>query len=557
MKMKWFAVLFLFCSVAALAQQPQVQDAPTTGVNAKWANGVAPGYAPTAGSSLTLNLSAGTAFCGGSAITYAGGTLTMTGSTTNNIYLNTASSCAPAVKTSAFAATDIPIAIVTTTTVITAISDLRTMFFPPGSATGGLTSVVMPSDLFSSSGSPVETVVKQNQNADYVWQGPPSGAYQTPTIAQSKVCALSAQASPFVCAWNGAPVTGNFQLINIQWLSDSSLCAGGDNGAITPGTVSDGGINTFTTIDDYINSNFGAEDYKKESATGGATSVSIPFTGSSSACAVISLVEISGSTTVNAHSYGVNNTSCAAVTTTTANAIVACFYNRYGTNAAVSAGVGWNTLLPFTEVGSNAPGSFSEYQLETVTGTFTPTVDYHGNGGSISFSIAISAATYGGGGASPAFGPFRFTGLTIAAFPGLNGATPSGTIGATQVGLQVGTLIFIEGRTTAYAGNDTASTLYTVPAGTTQSLSCSIYVDCRTTVSTATVIPALLYTDHSSTAETLTGATATCTTLGTNSVSSQTWPIRAKAGTVVYFKTTIANSPDYDATASCSLMSTQ
>lgn len=136
--MKRLLTIFLLCSLRLLAQQPQTHTAPTVQENSKWTNGVAPGYAPTAGSGLTLNLSAGTAFCGGSVITYAGGTLSMTGSTTNNVYLDTASSCVPAVKTSAFAASDIPIAIVTTTSVITAISDLRTMFVPPGTAGGGV-----------------------------------------------------------------------------------------------------------------------------------------------------------------------------------------------------------------------------------------------------------------------------------------------------------------------------------------------------------------------------------------------------------------------------------
>lgn len=129
--------IFLLCSFGLAAQQPQTHTAPIVRENAKWANGVAPGYAPSAGASLTLNLSAGTAFCGGSVITYAGGTLSMTGSTTNNVYLDTASTCAPAVKTSGFSSTDIPIAVVTTTSSITAISDIRTMMFPPGISGSG------------------------------------------------------------------------------------------------------------------------------------------------------------------------------------------------------------------------------------------------------------------------------------------------------------------------------------------------------------------------------------------------------------------------------------
>lgn len=130
----------LFASAMA-AQQPQTQTAPISALNAKYANGTAPGYWPTAGSGLTLNLSGGTAFCSGSVVTYSAGTLTMTASTTNNIYLNTASSCVPAVKTTAFTSSDIPVAqVVTSGSAITGITDVRTLFF--NNATGGATTTI-------------------------------------------------------------------------------------------------------------------------------------------------------------------------------------------------------------------------------------------------------------------------------------------------------------------------------------------------------------------------------------------------------------------------------
>jgi hypothetical protein len=123
-----FLLAMLFASVLT-AQQPQTQTAPISALNAKYANGTAPGYWPTAGSGLTLNLSGGTAFCSGSVVTYSAGTLTMTASTTNNVYLNTASSCVPAVKTTAFTSSDIPVAqVVTSGSAITGITDVRTLF---------------------------------------------------------------------------------------------------------------------------------------------------------------------------------------------------------------------------------------------------------------------------------------------------------------------------------------------------------------------------------------------------------------------------------------------
>ncbi len=125
-------ILLLFLCSIAFAQQPQTKlSGPQAiqGINSKWNQGVGTGYWPTKGSALTLNLTAGTSFCSGAVVTYAGGTLTMT-NTTNYIYLDTGSSCVPAVKTSAFTSSDIPLAVVVASgSVITSITDDRTMFF--------------------------------------------------------------------------------------------------------------------------------------------------------------------------------------------------------------------------------------------------------------------------------------------------------------------------------------------------------------------------------------------------------------------------------------------
>jgi hypothetical protein len=129
--------LSLLFAAGLFAQQPQTSTAPISAINAKYVQGVAPGYWPTAGSGLVLNLTAGTANCAGTMVTYAGGTLTMTASTTNYVYLNTAASCVPAVKTTAFTSSDIPIAsVVAGASTITTITDNRT-FFQVGSGSGG------------------------------------------------------------------------------------------------------------------------------------------------------------------------------------------------------------------------------------------------------------------------------------------------------------------------------------------------------------------------------------------------------------------------------------
>jgi len=110
------------------AQQPQTQ-ATTSSTNAQWANGVAPGYWPTSGSGLTLDISGGTAICQGTIETFSSGTLSMMASATNYVYLNSSASCAPAVKTTAFTAGDLPIAVVVTSgSTITTVTDVRTWF---------------------------------------------------------------------------------------------------------------------------------------------------------------------------------------------------------------------------------------------------------------------------------------------------------------------------------------------------------------------------------------------------------------------------------------------
>src|SRR6516165_9560341 len=95
------------------AQQPTT-TAATVSTNAAYVQGVGPGYSPTAGSGLNLTLAGGTAFCGKAIRNYAGGTLTLTASATNYVYLNTASNCVPASNTTGFTATAIPIATVVT-----------------------------------------------------------------------------------------------------------------------------------------------------------------------------------------------------------------------------------------------------------------------------------------------------------------------------------------------------------------------------------------------------------------------------------------------------------
>lgn len=121
----------------AWAQQAQAQQGqPLYAVNAKYVNGVAPGYWPTAGAGLTLNIAAGTAICGNLPVKvdYAGGTLTMTNAATNYVYLDPVASCVPAKNTMGFTAGVIPVAQVAAAGgVITGVTDVRTWFVDPNS----------------------------------------------------------------------------------------------------------------------------------------------------------------------------------------------------------------------------------------------------------------------------------------------------------------------------------------------------------------------------------------------------------------------------------------
>ena len=129
-------LIFAFCLLPfdfALGQQVQTSTAPVFSANAKYVQGVGPGYWPTAGAGLALNLAAGTAFCGHPPVlvTYAGGTITLAASATNYVFLDPAANCAPASNTSGFSPGHIPLAkVVTGASSITSVTEARNWFVP-------------------------------------------------------------------------------------------------------------------------------------------------------------------------------------------------------------------------------------------------------------------------------------------------------------------------------------------------------------------------------------------------------------------------------------------
>ncbi len=125
--------IFVLAPARAGAQQPQTLDAPVFSANAKYVQGMGPGYWATAGSGLTLNIAAGTAYCGHpqALVSYAGGSLALASSATNYVYLDPAANCAPASNPTGFAAGQIPIAkVVTGASSITSVTEARNWFVP-------------------------------------------------------------------------------------------------------------------------------------------------------------------------------------------------------------------------------------------------------------------------------------------------------------------------------------------------------------------------------------------------------------------------------------------
>jgi hypothetical protein len=132
-----FFLSFLSClSSLAFGQQPAAQQGqPLMDLNAKYVQGMGPGFWPTAGSGLTLNIAGGTAFCSATPSVYGGGTVTLAASATNYVYVDPSANCAPNSNTTGFAPGQIPIAMaVTGASSISSVTDLRTWFVSQSSS---------------------------------------------------------------------------------------------------------------------------------------------------------------------------------------------------------------------------------------------------------------------------------------------------------------------------------------------------------------------------------------------------------------------------------------
>ena len=95
------------------------------------------GYGVTAGVGLQVAVDKGKSYCGGSVYNYAGGNLTLLANSTNYIFLNGASYCAPTASTTGFGG-NMPLAeVFTNSSGITSIVDERTIFMQSSGGGGG------------------------------------------------------------------------------------------------------------------------------------------------------------------------------------------------------------------------------------------------------------------------------------------------------------------------------------------------------------------------------------------------------------------------------------
>ena len=195
----------------------------TVRMNVTSTQGMSPGYKASPGTGLMLNVSAGTSFCGATIQNYLGGSLTMVASTTNYVYLDPSSNCAPTVNTSGFVPGVIPIAtVVTGPSAINTVSDARTVFMAPGSSgagSGSCSSNQFVTGVNNGTGPSCAQPAFSNLSGTAVIAQLPVATATTLGILQLSGDVAGTAASPSVVALQGKPISATTPVTSqvLEW----------------------------------------------------------------------------------------------------------------------------------------------------------------------------------------------------------------------------------------------------------------------------------------------------------------------------------------------------
>jgi hypothetical protein len=414
----------------------------------------------------------------------------------------------------------------------------------PAGTFSGLTNVIMPTAEFASSiTGTVETVTKQVQNQGTAWMGPTVGTTPTPTIIQDVFCSFTSGTSG-ACSFLAGTGAGNLYYIEALESRDN----------VSTFTVGDGvGVDTFTPISNgWYNSNNGIVNAYAKNVVGGAPVVTVgtggvPITGN----LLVHMVEIAGldkTSPLDVASVSVLNfegpTTFATLTTSNPSDLVIA---TMGIGSYGGAGISCSAINSpgFVLAGQqSASMAFltTQYANFTTAGVHTPAAmatTCSGSWTNWEQAVAFKAATTFNTN-QPFFRHQIFSDWWWA-LPGLYGVTPSNTPGDTQVDLHVGTSIALKNQT-----SDPAAVLLTPAVDSSFILRASL--NCHTQAAVS-AIPSFTYTDQSNTSETVSGSSADCTTLGTNSTSYISIPINAKGAGAITFHVAPTGAAHFDVSA--------
>jgi len=369
LKLLGTAVLFMASLMPIAAQQPQTHTDPPFATNSNWVNGVAPGYAPTIGSGLTLDLGGGTSDCNNTIVEYAGGTLSLANNTTNYVYLNTGSSCAPTSNTSGFTSNYLPIAVVVTSGgAITSVDDVRTYFsYRPGSAGSGTqvslnsgaaqsslaVTGFMPQTCIDTTGNDLDqscttanTFVPQNGNCFVYYTAVTnnSPSFNISINGSSNIPVAMPSANGFTTTLNdfsfptSTPVMMCYDGVNLN-ASPSGTTPGG---FLTGYQVTKSGLLTIEVAAGNVNCAGSLVNSPQQQFTLTPSSNNYVFLDTSASCAL----------TVNTTGFGINNIPISLITTTLAISSIQDQRTLFAYNPALSfpgagvansTGTGWGT----------------------------------------------------------------------------------------------------------------------------------------------------------------------------------------------------------------------